>query len=111
MKSNGLPQLWTRVRSRHGASKNVIGFRSETAIPPNLSDWLDLARGLAAVEVLALHSYELMFQRELPGAGYDASIVFAYSALWALSAHGIPAMMVFFVLVADLRWFERKTVG
>lgn len=76
----------------------MIGFRSEPAIPPNLSGWLDLARGLAAVEVLALHSYELMFQRELPGVGYDASIVFAYSALWALSAHGIPAVMVFFVL-------------
>ena len=39
----------------------VIGFRAETGVSPLLSDWLDLARGLAAVEVLAFHSYQLMF--------------------------------------------------
>jgi peptidoglycan/LPS O-acetylase OafA/YrhL len=76
----------------------VIGFRSRTAIPSNLPDWLDLARGLAAVEVVAFHSYQLMFQEQLPGAGYDSSIVFAYSSLWAISAHGVAAVMVFFVL-------------
>jgi peptidoglycan/LPS O-acetylase OafA/YrhL len=76
----------------------VIGFRSKAVMPPNLPDWLDLARGLAVVEVLAFHSYQLMFQEQVPGASYDASVVFVYSALWALSAHGIAAVVVFFVL-------------
>jgi hypothetical protein len=68
----------------------MICIRSEAGIPPKLADWLDLARGLAAVEVLAFHSYQLMFLEQLPGAGYDASIVYAYFALRAFSAHGGP---------------------
>jgi peptidoglycan/LPS O-acetylase OafA/YrhL len=76
----------------------VIGIRSEGVIPPTLVNWLDLARGLAAVEVLAFHGYQLMFQEQVPGAGHDASIVVAYSALWASSAHGVAAVLVFFVL-------------
>jgi peptidoglycan/LPS O-acetylase OafA/YrhL len=39
-----------------------------------------------------------MFQDRLPGAGYDPSIVSVFSSLWALSAHGVAAVMVFFVL-------------
>jgi peptidoglycan/LPS O-acetylase OafA/YrhL len=76
----------------------MICIRSEAGIPPKLADWLDLARGLAAVEVLAFHSYQLMFLEQLPGAGYDASIVYAYFALRAFSAHGGAAVLVFFVL-------------
>jgi diketogulonate reductase-like aldo/keto reductase/peptidoglycan/LPS O-acetylase OafA/YrhL len=76
----------------------VIGFRAETGISPVLSDWLDLARGLAAVEVLAFHSYQLMFMEHLPGPDYDPAIRLAYSAFWALSGHGGDAVMVFFVL-------------
>jgi peptidoglycan/LPS O-acetylase OafA/YrhL len=82
-----------------GANNRVIGIRSEGVIPPSLVNWLDLARGLAAVEVLAFHGYQLMFlEQQVPGAGHDPSIVVAYSALWALSAHGTAAVMVFFVL-------------
>jgi peptidoglycan/LPS O-acetylase OafA/YrhL len=81
-----------------GANNRVIGIRSEGVIPPTLVNWLDLARGLAAVEVMAFHGYQLMFQEQVPGAGHDASIVVAYSALWALSAHGVAAVLVFFVL-------------
>jgi peptidoglycan/LPS O-acetylase OafA/YrhL len=80
------------------ANSGVIGIRSEAEIPPGLANWLDLARGLAAVEVLAFHSYQLMFLEQLPGADSDASIAYAYSALRAVSAHGGPAVMVFFVL-------------
>jgi diketogulonate reductase-like aldo/keto reductase/peptidoglycan/LPS O-acetylase OafA/YrhL len=76
----------------------VIGFRAETGVSPALSDWLDLARGLAAVEVLAFHSYQLMFMERLPGPDYDPAIRFVYSVFWALSAHGGDAVMVFFVL-------------
>src|ERR1700733_133985 len=81
-----------------GVNNRVIGIRSEGVIPPTLVNWLDLARGLAAVEVLAFHGYQLMFQEQVPGAGHDASIVVAYSALWAFSAHGMAAVIVFFVL-------------
>jgi peptidoglycan/LPS O-acetylase OafA/YrhL len=81
-----------------GANNRVIGIRSETVISPTLANWLDLARGLAAVEVLVFHAYQLMFQEQVPGASYDASIVFAYSAARALSAHGVAAVTVFFVL-------------
>ena len=63
-----------------------------------LSDWLDLARGLAAVEVLAFHSYQLMFLEHLPGADYDPAIRLAYSVFWTLSGHGGDAVLVFFVL-------------
>lgn len=63
-----------------------------------LSDWLDLARGLAAVEVLAFHSYQLMFMERLPGPDYDPAIRIAYSVFWALSGHGGDAVLVFFVL-------------
>jgi diketogulonate reductase-like aldo/keto reductase/peptidoglycan/LPS O-acetylase OafA/YrhL len=76
----------------------VIGFRAETGVSPQLSDWLDLARGLAAVEVLAFHSYQLMFMEHLPGADYDPAIRLAYSVFWTLSGHGGDAVMVFFVL-------------
>jgi peptidoglycan/LPS O-acetylase OafA/YrhL len=76
----------------------VIGFRPKAVMPANIADWLDLARGLAAVEVLAFHAYQLMFREQLPGASYDSVIVFAYSVVWALSAHGVAAVMVFFVL-------------
>jgi diketogulonate reductase-like aldo/keto reductase/peptidoglycan/LPS O-acetylase OafA/YrhL len=63
-----------------------------------LSDWLDLARGLAAVEVLAFHSYQLMFMEQLPGPDYDPAIRLAYSVFWTLSGHGGDAVLVFFVL-------------
>jgi peptidoglycan/LPS O-acetylase OafA/YrhL len=63
-----------------------------------LSDWIDLARGLAAVEVLAFHSYQLMFLEQLPRPDYDPAIRLAYSALRALSGHGGDAVLVFFVL-------------
>jgi peptidoglycan/LPS O-acetylase OafA/YrhL len=63
-----------------------------------LSDWLDLARGLAAVEVLAFHSYQLMFLEQLPRPDYDPAIRLAYSVFWALSGHGGEAVLVFFVL-------------
>jgi diketogulonate reductase-like aldo/keto reductase/peptidoglycan/LPS O-acetylase OafA/YrhL len=76
----------------------VIGFRAETGVSPVLSDWLDLARGLAAVEVLAFHSYQLMFMEHLPGPDYEPAIRLAYSVFWTLSGHGGDAVMVFFVL-------------
>lgn len=76
----------------------MISIRSEGETPPNLVDWLDLARGLAAVEVVAFHSYQLMFLEHLPSVGYGASIVYAYAAVWAMSAHGGGAVIVFFVL-------------
>jgi len=63
-----------------------------------LSEWLDLARGLAAVEVLAFHSYQLMFMEQLPGPNYDPAIRLAYSVFWILSGHGGDAVLVFFVL-------------
>ena len=63
-----------------------------------LSDWLDLARGLAAVEVLAFHSYQLMFMEQLPGLNYEPAIRLAYSVFWTLSGHGGDAVLVFFVL-------------
>ncbi|MET3911288.1 diketogulonate reductase-like aldo/keto reductase/peptidoglycan/LPS O-acetylase OafA/YrhL [Bradyrhizobium sp. S3.3.6] len=77
---------------------DVIVFRAETGVSPALSDWLDLARGLAAVEVLAFHSYQLMFMEKLPGENYDPAIRLVYSVLWTLSAHGPAAVLVFFVL-------------
>jgi diketogulonate reductase-like aldo/keto reductase/peptidoglycan/LPS O-acetylase OafA/YrhL len=76
----------------------VMGLRADTGVSPVLSDWLDLARGLAAVEVLAFHSYQLMFMEKLPGSDYDPAIRFAYSFLWTLSGHGADAVLVFFVL-------------
>jgi len=76
----------------------VIGFRAQTGISNVLSDWLDLARGLAAVEVLAFHSYQLMFMEKLPGEGYDPAMRAVYSILWAASANGPAAVLVFFVL-------------
>jgi peptidoglycan/LPS O-acetylase OafA/YrhL len=81
-----------------GANDRVIRIRLEAVIPPELANWLDLARGLAAVEVLAFHSYQLMFLEQLPNASYDASIVYAYVVLRAFSAHGGAAVLVFFVL-------------
>jgi peptidoglycan/LPS O-acetylase OafA/YrhL len=80
------------------AGREMISFRLKTGVPSVLSDWLDLARGLAAVEVLLFHSYQLLFLEQLPGAGYGSAIVYAYSTLWAISAHGLTAVVVFFVL-------------
>lgn len=76
----------------------MIGFRAETGVSPVLSDWLDLARGLAAVEVVAFHSYQLMFMEKLPSESYDPAIRLVYSVLWTLSAYGPAAVLVFFVL-------------
>jgi peptidoglycan/LPS O-acetylase OafA/YrhL len=76
----------------------MINLRLKTGVPSALSDWLDLVRGLAAVEVLLFHSYQLIFQEQLPGASYSSAIVYAYSALWTISAHGPAAVIVFFVL-------------
>ncbi len=76
----------------------MINLRSKTGVPSALSDWLDLVRGLAAIEVLLFHSYQLLFQEQLPAASYGSAIVYAYSALWSISAHGPSAVIVFFVL-------------
>jgi peptidoglycan/LPS O-acetylase OafA/YrhL len=80
------------------ADRNMVSFRLKTGVPSALSDWLDLVRGLAAVEVLLFHSYQLLFQEQLPGAGYGSAIVYVYSTVWAISAHGPAAVIVFFVL-------------
>src|ERR1700746_3555287 len=77
---------------------NMIKFRVKEGVPSALSDWLDLVRGLAAIEVLLFHSYQLLFQEQLPGASYSSAIVYVYSALWTISAHGPSAVIVFFVL-------------
>lgn len=53
---------------------------------------------MAAIEVLLFHSYQLLFQEQLPSASYGSAIVYAYSTLWALSAHGASAVVAFFVL-------------
>lgn len=76
----------------------MIGFRAQTGISNVVSDWLDLARGLAAVEVLAFHSYQLMFMEKLPDESYGPAIRAVYSMLWAISANGPAAVLVFFVL-------------
>lgn len=76
----------------------MINFRSKTGVPSAVSDWLDLVRGLAAIEVLLFHSYQLLFQEQLPAESYGSVIVYAYSVLWSLSAHGPSAVIVFFVL-------------
>lgn len=76
----------------------MITFRKNAAIPSNLSDWLDVARGLAAIEVLAFHCYQLMFLERLPSADDGLLIDWCYRVLWALSGHGVSAVMVFFVL-------------
>lgn len=90
--SRRLTVLWGEM------GENVIGFRSTTGMTSNLPDWLDLARGLAAVEVLIFHSYQLLFEEQVPGPTYGGPIVLAYSLLWALSGHGVAAVIVFFVL-------------
>lgn len=76
----------------------MINLRSKTGVSSALSDWLDLVRGLAAIEVLLFHSYQLLFQEQLPPESYGSVIVYAYSALWSMSAHGPSAVIVFFVL-------------
>lgn len=76
----------------------MIKLRSKTGVSSALSDWLDLVRGLAAIEVLLFHSYQLLFQEELPDASYGSAIVYLYSGLWSISAHGPSAVIVFFVL-------------
>jgi len=76
----------------------MINLRSKTGVTSALSDWLDLVRGLAAIEVLLFHSYQLLFQEQLPAESYGPVIVHAYSVLWSISAHGPSAVIVFFVL-------------
>lgn len=76
----------------------MINLRSTTGVSSALSDWLDLVRGLAAIEVVLFHSYQLLFQEQLPAESYGPVIVYAYSALWSISAHGPSAVIVFFVL-------------
>lgn len=76
----------------------MITFRTNSVIPSHLSDWLDVARGLAAIEVLGFHSYQLMFLERLPPEADGPWISFCYWLLWSLSAYGVPAVMVFFVL-------------
>jgi len=76
----------------------MISLRSKTGVSSALSDWLDLVRGLAAIEVLLFHSYQLMFLEQLPSASYGSEIVGLYSMLWSISAHGPDAVIVFFVL-------------
>lgn len=76
----------------------MINLRSKTGVSSAVSDWLDFVRGLAAIEVLLFHSYQLLFQEQLPDASYGSAIVYAYSALWSISAHGPSAVIVFFVL-------------
>lgn len=76
----------------------MINLRSKTGVSSALSDWLDLVRGLAAIEVLLFHSYQLLFQEQLPDASYGAAIVKAYSVVWSISGHGPSAVIVFFVL-------------
>ena len=75
-----------------------MGLRSSFSIPSNLSEWLDAARGLAAIEVLAFHSYQLMFLERTPSPNNGVMISSFYSVVWTLSAHGVSAVMVFFVL-------------
>jgi diketogulonate reductase-like aldo/keto reductase/peptidoglycan/LPS O-acetylase OafA/YrhL len=76
----------------------MFTFRNNARIPAHLSDWLDIARGLAAIEVLAFHSYQLMFLERLPPPEDGTLISWCYRVLWAFSAHGVSAVMVFFVL-------------
>ncbi|MGN6309974.1 MAG: acyltransferase family protein [Xanthobacteraceae bacterium] len=76
----------------------MIHLRSKTGVSSALSDWLDLVRGLAAIEVVLFHSYQLLFQEQLPAESYGSAIVYAYSVLWSLSAQGPSAVIVFFVL-------------
>jgi peptidoglycan/LPS O-acetylase OafA/YrhL len=80
------------------AGRDMINFRLKTGVPSALSDWLDLVRGLAAIEVVLFHSYQLLFLEQLPSASYGSVIVYLYSTLWAISAHGPAAVIVFFVL-------------
>jgi len=75
-----------------------MNLRKPGGVALAISGWLDLARGLAAVEVLAFHSYQLLWIERLPGPGYGPGIHFAYSILWGLSRHGVAAVMIFFVL-------------
>lgn len=77
---------------------NLMNWRANTGISPALSNWLDLARGLAAVEVVAFHSYQLLWTEKLPGSEYGPAIHLTYSVLWDLSKHGVAAVVVFFVL-------------
>ncbi len=76
----------------------MVHLRSKTGVPSALSDWLDLARGLAAIEVLLFHSHLLLFQEQLPAASDGPATIYAYATLRSLSAHGAAAVIVFFVL-------------
>jgi peptidoglycan/LPS O-acetylase OafA/YrhL len=77
--------------------RSLIGFRARAATPPNLPVWLDLARAVAAIEVVAFHSYQLMFLEQSPVN--DGSLLSdLYAVLQSVSAHGTAAVIVFFVL-------------
>jgi peptidoglycan/LPS O-acetylase OafA/YrhL len=77
--------------------KSLIGFRARATTPPNLPVWLDFARVVAAIEVVAFHSYQLMFlERSPPNDGSLLNDL--YAVLQSLSAHGTAAVIVFFVL-------------
>ncbi|ACA19306.1 acyltransferase 3 [Methylobacterium sp. 4-46] len=76
----------------------MISIRQDNQIPPRLSAWLDLARGIAAIEVLLFHSYQLLFLEKVPGAEYSEPIRYLYSFVWMVSQHGVAAVIVFFVL-------------
>jgi peptidoglycan/LPS O-acetylase OafA/YrhL len=75
-----------------------MNLRRTGGVAPAISGWLDLARGLAAVEVVAFHAYQLLWIEKLPGPGYGPGIHFTYAVLWGLSRHGVAAVMIFFVL-------------
>jgi peptidoglycan/LPS O-acetylase OafA/YrhL len=76
----------------------VIAIRSKTGVQKEVAGWLDLARGAAAVEVVAFHAYQLMYIERLPDESHGAGIGLLFSALWTVSSHGAAAVMVFFVL-------------
>ncbi|MGM4887398.1 acyltransferase family protein [Tardiphaga sp. 20_F10_N6_6] len=75
-----------------------IGFRTNAVTPANLPTWLDLARTMAAIEVVAFHSYQLMFLERSPDPGDGSPVSYLYSLVLPLSAHGMAAVIVFFVL-------------
>jgi len=75
-----------------------MNLRTTAGVAPAISGWLDLARGLAAVEVLAFHNYQLLFGGRVLSEGASPELGFAYSVLQSLSGHGVAAVVIFFVL-------------
>lgn len=67
-------------------------------MPSSLPDWLDLARAVSALEVVAFHSYQLMFLERGPRMDEDPFMRHLQLVLQSLSAHGTAAVIVFFVL-------------